>query len=60
MENVVLNGFNKSPGDLRSIIVRLADCGASKFVSLSLALTGNLGFKGNSAPRDIVLLIGFV
>ena|SRR5271168_243122 len=47
MENVVLNGFNKkSPGDLRSIIVRLADCGASKFVSLSLALTGNLGFKG--------------
>jgi hypothetical protein len=59
----VLNGFNKkSPGDLRSIIVRLADCGASKFVSLSLsvALTGNLGFKGNSAPRDIVLLISFV
>jgi hypothetical protein len=37
MENVVLNGFNeKRPGDLRSIIVRLADCGAGKFVSLSL------------------------
>jgi hypothetical protein len=38
MENIVLNGFKKSPGDLRSIIVRLADCGASKFVLLSFAL----------------------
>ena len=54
----MLNGFDKkSPGDLRSIIVRLADCGASKF---SPALTGNLGFKGNSVLRDVVLLIGFV
>jgi hypothetical protein len=47
MENVVLNGFNKkSPGDLRSIIVRLADCGASKFVSLSLLLSLSLSLSG--------------
>ena len=40
----MLNGFNqKSPGDLRSIIVRLADCGASKFVSLSFTLSGPNG-----------------
>ena len=57
----MLNGFDgKSPGDLRSIIVRLADCGASKFASFSPALTGNLGFQGNSILGDIVLLIGFV
>jgi hypothetical protein len=42
----VLNGFNKSPGDLRSIIVRLADCGASKFVSLSLSFSGPNGQSG--------------
>jgi len=32
MENVVLNGFeNDAPGDVRSIVTGLADCGASKF-----------------------------
>jgi hypothetical protein len=32
MENVLLNGFeNDAPGDICSIVARLADCGASKF-----------------------------
>jgi hypothetical protein len=32
MENVVLNGFDdKQPGNIRSIIARLADCGSSKW-----------------------------
>ena len=40
----MLNGFSKkSPGVLHSIIVRLADCGASKFVSLSFTLSGPNG-----------------
>jgi len=31
MENVVLNGFqDKEPGNVRSIIARLADCGLSE------------------------------
>ncbi len=32
MENVLLNGFeNGEPGDVRCIVARLADCGASTF-----------------------------
>jgi hypothetical protein len=49
----VLNGFNKKrPGELRSIIVRLADCGASKFVSLPLTLSLSLcGPNGQSVLK---------
>jgi hypothetical protein len=36
MENILLNGFeNAEPGDVRSIVARLADCGASKFTIYS-------------------------
>lgn len=42
MENVVVNGFHDKGdghGDVRSIIARLADCGASKF-SVAVATSG--------------------
>ena len=41
IENIFLNEFeNTAPGDVHSIAVRLADCGASKFTSYFLDKSG--------------------
>lgn len=62
MENVLLDGFdNETPGNVRSIIARIADCGAREFNSATLwHLRTSFQFLAVTRPRYVLTLTGLL